>query len=269
MSACDYGCTIRGQHQADCAGCDHRGHTECCGCLPRPAEYGRLCAWCWQRLCADIAEAPALIEHLHEVAEPNAGTKPPSDVKVYRDPAEGDLVSPAIDAADEIHALLASWALVVLEERDGVEHGPDQTGWWQSKTHTKTDPDTGDLYVSHRRAVGLRRNNADPTRRLIDWLHPHLPWLAQHELAGVIRQEIGALIGTTKARWPTTDYRTRHVPGVACARCKQHTLSYTPTTYYRAQFKVTCNNPDCGRIYTEDEWDATIAKLTIERGRIA
>jgi len=276
ITYCANGCTTRGQHDADCDGlCSfrgyhHRKHEACCGCAPRHAEYGNLCAWCWQRLCSDVAAAPALVQHLREVGEPHAGRKPMSDdVRSPNDPAEADMLSAAIDAADEIHAGLASWAMLVLEEREGVEDGPDQTDWWQSRTHTKTDPETGELYVSHRRPVGIRKPDDAATRRLVAWLTPHLPWCAERVWAAEMRSEIASMIATTTARWPTTDYRTRPVTGVACARCHQRSLTYTPTTYYRAQFKVTCTNPECGRIYTEDEWDATIAKLTIERGRIA
>lgn len=268
---CDTGCTIRGEHTSSCTGhCAHARHETCCGCLPRPAEHGHLCAWCWQRLSSDVAAAPALVQHLREVGEPDAGRTPMSDdVHSPNDPAEADMLSAAIDAADEIHAILASWAMLILEEHPDIDHGPDQTGWWQSRTHTKIDPDTGELYVSHRRPVGLRRDETRPTHNLVAWLTPHLPWCAEQPWASEMRTEIGSIIATTTARWPTTDYRTRPVPGVECARCGQQGLTYTPTTFYRAQFKVTCTNPECGRIYSEDEWDATIAKLTIDRGRIA
>lgn len=273
IAYCAAGCTVRGVHRPACDGhCDHAKHTTCCGCEPRVAEHGNLCSWCWQRLCSDVAATPALVAHLREVGEPHAGRKPLSDdIRSPSDPAEADILSAAIDAADELHANLASWALLVLEEYGGggVLTGPDETGWWQSRTHTKADPETGELYVSHRRPVGLRTPDPTATHRLVAWLTPYLEWCAEQEWAAEMRTEVGSMVATTTARWPTTDYRTRPVTGVSCARCDQRTLTYTPTTFYRAQFKVTCTNPECGRIYTEDEWDAAIAKLTIERGRIA
>ena len=69
---CASGCSIRGEHLADCDGTavNRDGEViECRGCLPRPAEAGRLCGWCWGRLQSAVRTLPSLVEHLCEVAE--------------------------------------------------------------------------------------------------------------------------------------------------------------------------------------------------------
>jgi len=248
-SACLSGCTSRGQHVTECDARD-----TCRGCLPRAAEFGLLCPWCWQRLNGDIVDAPMIVAHLREIGEPFAQAAPPSDTASYHDPAEGSILPASWGAADELHADLASWALLILEEHpDGLNMvGPDEVGAW----HTK-----------YGAVVGVRISEA--TTRLVRWLLPMLAWCAEREWAADMRKEIASLTATTLARWPMQDTRTRDVAGVRCVRCGEVSLTYTPTAGVRLPFKVACTSPECGRIYTEAEWDAVLAKMTIDRGYVA
>lgn len=262
---CLRGCTIRRQHQPNPPE-DHDPDT-CTGCLPRPAEYGNLCAWDWQRLNADVIDTPALVRHLHAEAEPHAGTKPPGDGRTYNDPSEGSVVSPAITAADEIHALLAAYAHLVLEEHpDGHRMaGPDERGVWRSEnTWHRNEYGT---YLRPSTPAGIR--DPEATARLVKWLLPQIPWCSEQPWAGEMRTEIAATVRTTMARWPTADTQQRAVPGVQCTSCARLSLVYTPTTGFRLPFHVACTNPDCGRVYTEDEYDGAIGRLAIERGYVA
>lgn len=241
MSACITGCMIRGQHETTCEDRD-----TCAGCLPRPAEFGHLCAWDWQRLNGDVVDCPGLVEHLREIGEPDAHAAPPSDTTSYRDPSEGSILPAAWLAADEVHANLASWALLILEEHPNGQGmaGPDEVGAW----HTR--------YGS---TVGVLTSRA--TEALVKWLLPLLPWCAEQEWAGEMRQELATLVATTKARWPIADTRSRHIPGTSCPRCQHLTLWYTPPVGFGLPFVVACENPECGRVFEEDEWTRLVALL--------
>lgn len=281
-TTCAHGCTTTGQHTTTCDGTCHgctpsrnhyadcKGAGPCRGCLPRPAEYGLLCAWCWQQLHADLIDAPQLVDHLRDMAQPNAAARPFTDNTSRTDPAERDMLSAAIDAADELHAQIASWALVILEEHPEQLAGPPREGWWTSDTHWPVDEETGEPYESPSRVVGIRATNGDATQRLVTWLIPHLPWAARQAWIDDMRGELKDLIATTRARWPQTERPRRHVKDVPCSRCDKLTLTYSPPRAYKHPFVVTCTDPDCGRIFTEDEWDAHLARHMLRKaGRVA
>lgn len=61
-------CTIRGYHLAntDEGHEDRPGHT-CRGCLPRPAEVGLLCRFCFDKFEAALVEGRDLIPHLRSI----------------------------------------------------------------------------------------------------------------------------------------------------------------------------------------------------------
>lgn len=289
VTTCATGCRVRGEHLASCVGrcygctrsvevahtkaCTDRAekargdrlgdtldvHRPCTGCVPRLAEPGsRLCAWCEQRLAADVATAPALVRHLLVMAEPDAGAKAPADGYTSGgDPSEGSVLSPAVNDADTLHALLAEYAALWLDEHPGSA-GPDETHAVRSK-QTIRHTEHGD-YVRRSSVAGIR--NAKATEDLVEWLLPRLPWLAAKPWAGEIRAELGQLVATLHARWPMDDTRERAIPGTPCPRCEQINLTYTPTAWFRAPFKVACQNPECGRIFTEDEWASFVALAT-------
>lgn len=245
MSNCLSGCTVRGQHRPDPAE-DHAD--ECRGCLPRPAEEGQLCAWCWQRMSSDVATSPALVRHLREMAEPHAGTRPASDGRGYTDPAEGSILSGAVDTADGVHACLASWAHLILEEHPHGDQmaGPDERGAWLTR---------------YGATAGVR--DPEATARLVRWLLPLLPWCSGQEWAGEMRKEVAETVRTALARWPMEDYRTRAIPATLCPRCDRASLTYTPPSVERAPFVVACTNPECGRVFSEDEWTRLVKLLGI------
>lgn len=235
---CLTGCTTTGAHLGTCEG-------ECRGCVPRPAEYGHLCPWCWQRLNADITDLPELVAHLREVAEPHAQAAPPSDGRSKNDPAERNLLNDAINASDELHAALASWAHLIVEEHPTGLHGPDQRGAW----------------ITRDGSIAGIKPDSEATRRLVRWITPHLEWAASQDWAAEMRKELSQLIATTRARWPQADTRTRPIPDTPCPRCQHLALTYTPPSEYRAAFVVSCHNAECAHVYTEDEWDACLSAL--------
>lgn len=249
--ACIRGCTLLGEHLTSCDTRD-AAVDPCRGCLPRRAEFGLLCAWDWQRFNADVVDAPGLVQHLRTLSEVEAAAAPPSDGRAYRDPAEGSILPATIGAADEIHALLAEYARRVVEDHPAHPRGPDETGVWRSLTTVHVN-EYGP-YLARSRVNGIRQ--AEATGRLVKWLLPHLAWVATQDWVGEARGELGTLIRITSARWPVEeDPRGRHVTDIPCPRCDRISLHYTPPTTERPTMQVACTNPQCARVFTEDEWD--------------
>lgn len=239
---CQAGCTIRGVHTDGCPGDD------CKGCAPRTANHGQLCAWCYRRLEDDITTIPDLVRHLRVIGAPHAQTAPPSDGRNYHDPAEGNILPAAWTAADELHAMLASWALLILEEHPNGRHmvGPDEAGAW----HTRYGTTVG---IAHIRA----------TTALVRWLIPILEWCAGQSWAAEMRKEVSAAVSTAAARWPTATMTEPDRPvTMPCPRCELMSLRYSPPSVERAPFRVACTNPDCARIWTEDEWEWLVTMVT-------
>jgi hypothetical protein len=249
VTDCIEGCVVRGKHLPTCQ------DDTCLGCLPRPAEFGLTCPWTWQRLNADIVDCPALVRYLWAVA--HSGTTTTTELKIRGgDPAERAVISPAIDALDDLHACLASWARLILDKHpDGNRMtGPDErctwtTGWSPSKVldcDERAEP-----YHVGPTIAGIRNPHA--TSRLVHWLLPLLPWCAQQDWVGEMRREIGDVVRTTAARYPTTE-RTRAIPGVTCPACERVSLMYDPATPERHTAQVNCSTRGCGVIFTEDEF---------------
>ena len=120
MTMCASGCTLRGEHLTDCDGAmtDRRGETvECGGCLPRPAEYGRLCGRCWGRLQSLVRTMPSLADHLAMMGEPSLSSPMGHTGAAHGRPGESSLYPAAVGVLDDLHALLVSWCVEVAIER--------------------------------------------------------------------------------------------------------------------------------------------------------
>lgn len=252
MTACIRGCTLRGQHTADCA-------TECAGCLPRPAVEGLLCAWDYTRLIADLEDIPPLIRHLRDLGQPNAGLKP-GDGRSHGDPAYHIPIPAEWTTADELHNLLVGWVRVVVEEHPAGLTGPDDGGtWW---TRSRLEPDEDGAYVVERKPAGIRTGSG---KAVVRWLLPHMPWVAAQEWVGEMRADVGREVATAKARWPMEE-RGHHVPA-PCPRCDGLTLWYSPPAWAGASMRVECLSPDCGRVFSEPEWDRMRGLMVMAAGK--
>ena len=219
LDSCLTGCVTTGQHRTDCPG------GKCRGCLPRDAEHGNLCAWCWNRLTDAIGRIPSLVEHLRVIGEPHAQAAPLTDDRTSpADPAESTVMPAAWLDADELLGLVTSWAQLVIEEHPVQPmRGPNSAPWH------------GDV---------------------VAWIGPHLAWCAEQQWAAEMRRELGEYVTTLRHKWPTADDveppRTLDMP---CPRCDMLALTYTPPRYKGQAFRVECTDPDCARVYSEDEWD--------------
>lgn len=293
---CADGCTVRGKHLVTCTGrcqgcrrsvehphvkdCDDAAvkaakalgllptgaeldgfRPECTGCLPRPAEFGRLCAWGWQRLNADVVDAPSLARYLWAVGHSGPSSAVSEESTGGRsDPRTRSVMHPAVDALDGLHAVLASWARVVLDEHpDGHRMaGPDQTGVRLTRGTKQLDretfphlPEEPSVWVRPSEVAGVHDPGA--TGNLVRWILPHLAWCSEQPWIGEMRQELASVVRTTAARYPVEE-RTRAIPGVTCPRCDQATLVFDPPTTERPSTQVNCRTRGCGVVYSEDDF---------------
>jgi hypothetical protein len=243
-TVCAHGCTTTGQHTTGCT--DPR----CRGCLPRTATTGHLCAWCRSRLELDVADAPRMVHHLRWLATPYAGATPPDATGARHIPASTVLIADAVDAADDLHALLHAWANLIADER--TLRGPSHAGVRMSVTRIATFD--GTAYLQPGVPVGVTKTTA--TLGVARWLLPHLDYAAHRPWISDMRRELATTLAGLHARYPTTDDIERaHIVDVPCPRCDARTLTYTPPSWHRAAFRVECTNPDCAKVFSEDEWD--------------
>ena len=186
---------------------------ECKGCLPRPTDTGHLCARCYVRLQAALAAAPGIIDALRYIGQPYASAAPTDQAHGNGDPAETVPLHQAWLDVDELEHHLASWALLVSEELG----------------HSATIPDP------------------------IGYLLTHLDYLAGHQLAPEVTDELTTAVFGLRARWEAADDRPpKPVPvREPCPRCAMFTLA-TPT---HDRYYIGCDNPDCAAVWSQDEWD--------------
>lgn len=212
---CVRGCTITGQHATECA------DGECRGCLPRPAEVGALCWWCIKRLRETLAEIPALVAWLNAAGAPLARFGATSDGRGNGDSSETVPMHAAWLEADELDAEVAGWAMAVIEDHPVPLTGP--------------------------KAVALHP---------AEWLDRHHETLATMEFVDMALDELTRSVARLKARFPPpwAVEPARKVP-IPCPRCGGMSLSYTPQAWAFQPFRVSCANPECVRVFSEDEWD--------------
>lgn len=265
MTACLTGCSSFGAHKPGCE------DEECRGCVPREASEGGLCGRCWGNLQRDIRTAPSIVDWIREHVVPSSqqALMQESTVKVRgpRTDSEGafyiGLASPtrgsegfeplsasAVDDADELHAELTSWALLILEQHP-----------------SRLNP---------RRPVGQRRNHAgevvgimpdsDATTSVCKFLATHLEWAADQEWVGDMVSEVGKLVRTFLARYPQAE-RSRYLADVRCPACERTSMTYTPPAWAGQPFLVQCDHHACGCIVPESHFGLFMAMVVEDRKR--
>lgn len=259
MSACVRGCVLRGEHVSDCSGSANSSEgqsRQCRGCLPRVAEYGRLCGRCWGWLQSLVRTMPSLVDHLWVLAEPGVscalGTQSAGRARV----GEGGLYPEALALVDELHAVLATWCVQIAAER-GLEVPAWGTRW--------TEPDgQGD-----REAIGP--SDPEGTRELVRWVDPHLAWCADQEWAGDLVADLAHVTGVALGRFPIE--RRERVAEIACPRCGCLSLVVIPPLVAGASECVRCRV--CPLVLDEAGWArvrtqaVAVAEAERERGERA
>lgn len=259
---CVRGCTTRGHHVTDCA-----DRETCQGCLPRQVSQGQLCERCWTALTRDIALAPSLVRWLREHVEPGS---PARDGRV-----RGSRVPPAplsvqaVAAADDLHAMLSSWVLLILEEHPGGLRGPSWVGTRSTRTGRRlVVADVDDL--GYQAALGYDKpawasmcydppmpaglaGRGDPSGQVCRWLLAHAGWAAAQEWAGEMAREVTQTTATLLARWPQ-EARSRPITDLPCPGCDRLSLVYYPVTEAKGSTLIQCEHHACGRRVDEDRW---------------
>lgn len=233
MAACATGCTLRDKHHTTCS------DDTCRGCLPRPVTPPlRVCDTCRSRLAGAIGRTPPLITHLRAMIEPGAAPRPDTP-QGKRDAPPAPLNVAAMSAADDLVALLVHWADWITTRRDiaavrGVLRGDLGQGIG---------------------LPGLRQ----PDLRVCALLVAHLDWGLEQPEAGEMVGEITALVHTTEAKWPTDDGGAWSQ--VRCSECGSKSVYVGPPGGKYMPRHIACRMDQCGRSWTEDEWDRYVTSL--------
>ena len=252
MSLCSVDHVVPGRHLD---GCPVDG---CSGCWPALALDGlQVCGWHARRTRWAIAQAPDVVGHLREHVEPGSATG--DRVGGSRTPPE-PLSLDAVAAADDLHAALASWVLLVLEEHPDRLDGP---GWQGSAVRPASKRRVlGEVVYQASRVVGLRGDTAGdtaPTRRLATWLLRHLDWALAQPWALELATEMPEQISRLHAAWPTSEHATRL--GLPCPGCGLLTLVRWAPRWQGAPVTIACERIACAAVVPEEKypWLARLA----------
>lgn len=253
MIACAAGCTLRNRHLDDCEDPD-----TCRGCLPRPSADGSaVCLPCEGRWTHAISSSADLIAHIRSLIEP--GQSGPSETQHKHTKgahAPAPLNLSAISDADDLHACLASWAAKVAEE-SGMA-GPDWSG-------TDVRPASrrrifGEIAYTDARPVGLT-STGTATTKVAGWLLTHKEWALNRDWTADMIDEVCALTGKLRNRWPTEE-RPARLP-VRCPGCSQRALTrYAPR---EPGWPVTITCDECRETIPESMYAWHAKRVTEEK----
>lgn len=271
LAACSTGCTLKGRHLADCnpdcpctchtnlyAPCDtpggcheHHDGTACRGCLPKPIPDSRtVCQDCETRLTAALDEAPHLVAHIRSHIEPGPAPTDPDRPKRHgkAEAAPAPLSVAALSDADDLHALLASWAVRIAASRR--LHGPSWAGSDVRPASKRRHP-IGAMVYEDARVVGVRYDGA--TRHVTDWLRVHIDHAVALDDAADLVDEIASLVGALKRRWPDEE-PVRWLPRIRCPKCHRMSLRRSPPKFVGQPVMIHCSATDCGKQIAEELW---------------
>lgn len=244
--SCASGCLDRGLHVGACLG-------DCSGCLPRSAEVGLLCRWCFQRLAGAVVDLPVVVAHLHEVAEPSLSSPLGNESAGGGVARSRVLYSPALDAADDLAGVLGTWVDEIIAEHPGRLRGPSDLGWRFSRPTRQVDPVTGVAYLPTEHRLGA---TVDAVRSMGRWVLPHLSWISRQSWAPDMLRELASAVATAKARWPLEE-REHRVP-MPCPRCGHRSLAYWPPREPGDVAVVACDLESCAQVWVEDAWTRVV-----------
>lgn len=231
---CASGCTKLGVHLPSCDG-PETGDGGCRGCMPREATDGRLCGRCWGNLQRDVRTAPSIVDWIREHVEPSSQWGERVNSREIDAPAP--LAVTAVDDADGLHACLASWALLILEEHPAGLVGIRPKG--QRRLHDGT-------------VVGILEGST-ATGSVCRFIDTHLEWATDQGWVGEMVSEVGNTVRTLLARYPQAE-RARHMPQAFCPACGRSSMVYFPPTWVGAEVVVQCEHASCGERVPEDRY---------------
>ena len=243
------------QHGPECPGGD------CPGCRVAVADHDRLvCRWHALATRDAVASCPDVVGHLRDHVTPGAATG--DDRGGTRD-APAPLSVAAVNAADDLHATLASWALLILEEHPGSLHGPDWSGSDVRPASTRRlEGDyvgrgllrryvPGPRQYDPARVAGLAAGRGSgPTRLVATWMLRHLDWALRQPWAGVLADELPAKVDGLRRQWPTSE-RPQHLPQ-PCPACQLKAVERRAPSCQGAPVTISCLA--CGHLIPEEHY---------------
>lgn len=247
MIDCVNGCV---QWQCHLPGCVD---STCRGCVPRAADAGVLCAFCFQRLVGNVVDIPGIHAHLLGMASAGVSSGKSQESRGRSVPGSRVLYRPALAAAEEIASLLGSWADEIVRLHPGSIRPPSSLGWRFSEPSRAIDDETGEAYIPSANRLGASQSAVES---LVRWMLPHMSWIRDQEWVGDMASELSREVSTAKARWPIEE-RSHHVP-MPCPYCAQRALVYVPPSEYQSSAMVSCENNECGHMWLEDAWTRTV-----------
>lgn len=230
--ACERRC--RGDLLAD--GKTRRPH--CRGCVPRLAEVLTdgtvlaVCKGCAERVRKALDVLPGLVAWIRAQdfkALPNGFGGDGTGIGGARTPPAPIRID-ALDASDELHAMLASWCHVVVEEHPVGFKGPDLRGSVRSRAvlADMTGPVIGLAGIGGRLNPDGKVTAVPATTHAATWLTRHLDWALCQEWAAEMVREIASAVETAEHRWPRSD--APEETGAPCLRdgCIGHLVREVP-----------------------------------------
>ena len=249
MTACASGCTIRGEHLADCDTPDGDDSPDACrGCLPRPAADGStVCLACAGRLIDALTRTPGLAEHVRSMVPPGSPAPSEAVIKHTKAPeAPAPLNVTAVADVDDLHAALCAWTARTIRESRMV--GPL---WGGSDVRPASKRRVfGEVAYLDARVVGIRSGNTTPTRRVAIWLLRHREWVLNRDWTPDMVTEVSHLVNVLTARWPIEERVTR-LPS-RCVGCGQRALTRWPPADVGCPVIIRCDT--CGTYITETDY---------------
>lgn len=250
FSACASGCVVRAAHLESCS------DSECWGCVPRMAETGVLCDYCFQRLVSAVVDVPVLHRHMLEMGRLGTRGGQVGEVSVRSFQGSRVLVHPALLDAADLASLLGEWADQIVENHQDIGHRPSLIGWQTSEPiFEKKDSEIAS-------AVYRISASQSAVESMVRWMLPHMAWLRRQLWSAEMLDSLAYAVSTARSKWPVEE-RSHYVP-MPCPFCRQRALVYTPPAEFQASAIVACDNPECGHMWLDGEWTKTV-ELALER----
>lgn len=242
MLMCEWtGCAVNGEHESECA------DPECRGCRPRTVDTGRLCAVHVSWLNRDLADAAEVALQVREsIMRGKSGGDEP--VRSARLEPPAPLVAAAVDAADELIALLLSVAERLAPE---FNVSPPSCRVWRTGPYVQGFP----------AGTSPHRVGAE-VRKIVDWFRVHRTDLMYMPDVLDFGEDLHDMLGKMRTRWPTAE-RARHLPGTACGVCGLMDLWWTPPNGVGWPITVECHS--CDYVAPESDLKRWTAAIEMEQ----
>jgi len=252
---CASGCTLRDRHTTPTP---DKHPDDCPGCQPRPTVPGLAVCWrCYYRLVDALTRAPDLVAHIRDHVTPGSAVRQ-EGTRGKRPAPPAPLNVTAVADADDLHALLASWAGVILTDHPDHLTGPSWSG--TRLLPARRRPNTP-VYLDPEPAGLTTTGDWHATAAVTRWIYTHHEWALTQEWAGDLTTEVTTLVATLRGRYPVEERPT--YTGAPCPNCGRPSLIRYAPTCWQGPVTITC--ADCGTTVPEKLYGAYVRVLLAER----